>query len=83
MQKLKKAIAKAIKDADSSWFNENYSKQADAVLQAIRAKGFVIVEAEATEAQVEAGREALTTGRYKPSEVVSKLYAVMVGAADK
>ena len=83
MQKLKKSIAKAIREADNSWFNENYSKQADAVLKAIQAKGFVIVEADPTEAQVEAGREALTTGRYKPSEVVSKLYSVMVRAAGK
>lgn len=81
MANLRKIIARAIKDADKSWFNEDYSKQADAVLRGLKSKGYTVVQLEPTEDQVEAGKEALTTGRYRPTEVVATLYKAMVKAA--
>lgn len=77
---VKKLIARAIKEADKSWFNEDYMKQADAVIRGLKAKGYAVVEEKPTEKQVEAGKEALQSGRYKPSDVVTVLYQVMVRA---
>ncbi|WP_259782071.1 hypothetical protein [Aestuariispira ectoiniformans] len=80
MSDVKKLIAQAIKGADKSWFNEDYVKQAEAVIRGLKAKGFVVVEEKPTEKQVEAGKDALQSGRYRPSDVVTVLYQAMVRA---
>lgn len=75
---VKKLIAQAIKGADKSWFNEDYMKQADAVIRGLKAKGYAVVEEKPTDKQVEAGKEALKSGRYKPGDVVTVVYQAMV-----
>ena len=43
---LRAIIALAIKDADRTWFNEDYGQQAVAVLRALRKAGYEVVPAE-------------------------------------
>ncbi len=78
---IKTAIAKAIKKADRSWFNEDYDKQARAVLQALKREGFAVVPLDPTEEAIEAGTEAMQAGRYRPADVLKQLYRAMVDAA--
>lgn len=77
---IKTAIAQAIKKADKSWFNEDYDKQARAVIQALAKEGYAVVPRAPSEAAIEAGREAMQAGRYRPSEVLAQLYRAMVEA---
>lgn len=78
---IKTAIAQAIKKADKSWFNEDYDKQARAVIQALAKEGYVVAPRQPTPEAIEAGREAMQAGRYRPSEVLSQLYRAMIEAA--
>lgn len=73
-------IAKAIKTADKSWFNENYTKQAEAVIKTLEGAGYMVVPVKPDDKMVKAGKEAMQAGRFKSSEVVSNLYAAMVRA---
>jgi len=77
---IKTAIAQAIKKADKSWFNEDYDKQARAVLQALAKQGYAVVPRTPSDAAIEAGRDAMQAGRYRPAEVLSQLYRAMVEA---
>lgn len=74
-------IAKAIDRADKNFFNENYTNQAEAVLALLSKEGLVIVPEEPDQRIVEAGIEALKTGRYRPNDVVSHLYKQLIAAA--
>lgn len=77
---IRTAIATAIKKADRSWFNENYDKQAGAVLKALRRDGFAIVPVEPDGDTIEAGVEAMRAGRHRPADVLRGLYRAMVAA---
>jgi hypothetical protein len=70
-------IASAIKDADSSYFFEDYGKQAESVLIALRRAGYVILPKEANEAMVAAGKEAIAFGASKQTELVKSIYSAM------
>ena len=71
-------IAKAIKEADSSYFFENYSDQAEKVLIALHRAGYVVAHKEPTEKMIAAGREAISFGASKPTELVKSIYSCMV-----
>lgn len=73
-------IAKAIKKADNSYFFENYTKQAKAVLKALEKEGYKVVPKLASEKQIEAGTAAISSGRVRPSDLVHTIYAIMVAA---
>lgn len=75
---IENIIAEAIQKADSSYFFENYNKQAKAVLAALVKEGFVITAKKPTEKQLEAGKAAVTRGRVRPSELVETIYTQMV-----
>lgn len=77
---VKRAIAQAIKDADRSWFNEDYDRQAAAVVKALNAKGLAIVPLSPEDGAIEAGKDAMSAGRYKQEEILAHLYAAMVKA---
>lgn len=77
---IRTAIAKAIKQADKSWFNEDYDKQAAAVLSALRREGYALVPTEPGEKAIEAGLEAMQAGRHRPADVLRSLYQAMVAA---
>ena len=76
-------IAKAIRTADSSYFFEDYTKQARAVIDALRTKKLAIVPAEPTEAMVQAGVEALPSGRVKPEAIAASVYTAMAATTKK
>lgn len=77
---IKKLIAQAIKKADRSWFNEDYDRQADAVVRALAQAGWHVVPVRPDEAILEAGKEAMTAGRYRPNDILAQIYAAMVKA---
>ncbi len=80
---LETRIAETIRSADTSYFREDYSKQARAVLAALKKDGLAIVPATATEAIAKAGVDAFPAGRVKPEDLTKHLYAAMLAAAQK
>ena len=76
-------VATAIRDADKSWFNEDYSKQAYAVLKALREAGYVICPAEVPEALVPFAIDNMPFGRMKPEDMIAQLYDLLVRNARK
>lgn len=81
MSDMEDRIAGAIQKADSSYFFENYNKQAKAVLAALQKDGYVIVPKKPSEKQLTTGKAAVTSGRVKPSELVETIYTVMVNSS--
>lgn len=71
-------IAKIIRGADYRYFWENYSKQADAVLEWMDEEGYLLVPKEPSKAMLDAGIEAIQYGRLNKYEVVRALYIAMV-----
>jgi hypothetical protein len=80
---LKKLIAKTIKKADSSYFFEDYDKQATAVVAALKREGYVVVPKEASEEMCEFAADNMKTGRMKPIEHVGHVYKTMIEFASR
>ena len=78
MADIQDIIAMAIKKADTSMFNENYSKQAAAVLQAVQKSGYEIVPIKPPEGFLPFVHDNMPFGRLRPSELVTQLYTLMV-----
>ncbi|MBP6818470.1 hypothetical protein V6B08_12425 [Ferrovibrio sp. MS7] len=76
-------IAEAIKAADTSYFFENYTKQSNAVIKALRQSGYVIVPYYPTVDMVRAAMEELQYGSNKFTNVVMPMYLAMMKAAPK
>lgn len=71
-------IAKAIKRADRTIFNENYTKQAESVIRAVNNAGWGIVPLDPDAEMLKTGRETIEIGRHKPSEVAKAVFTAMV-----
>lgn len=80
-KKLREAIAKAIKNADSSYFFENYTKQAAAVLKTLEREGFALLPVKPDEKMIKNGLDTISSGSIKPEKLVTKIYTAMVKAA--
>jgi len=80
-ESLRTIIAGAIKDADKSFFNEDYGRQADAVVKALQGKGYVIVPARPSDELLEHINTNLPVGRLRPRELVEALYRLIVDGA--
>lgn len=78
---LRQVIARAIKDADKSFFNENYDRQAGAVLTAINRAGYELVPLKPSPQLSEYINNNLPVGRHRPSELVGALYTLIVANA--
>ncbi len=78
MAAIQDIIAAAIKKADTSMFNENYSKQAAAVIQAVQKAGYEIVPIKPPEGLLPYVHDNMPFGRLRPSELVTQLYTLMV-----
>lgn len=78
---IRNDIAHAIRKADKSYFFEDYSKQATAVLSALSTKGYKLLPKELTEEMLKAGTEAIPNGKVHPEEVIKRVYAAMYRAA--
>lgn len=74
--KLQTVIETAISKADSSYFFEDYTKQAKAVIAAIEAAGFTVRAKDLPqEVWVEVAKQ-MRTGRVKPEEHVKDVFDV-------
>lgn len=72
--KLQTTIENAIHKADSSYFFENYTKQAQAVIAALDAAGFVVLSKELPDDIWKKISDAMKTGRVKPEEHVKDVF---------
>jgi hypothetical protein len=75
--KLQTVIENAISKADSSYFFENYTKQAAAVIRAMEEAGFTITPREITDDIWLKAANEMRTGRIKPEEHVKDVYQVV------
>lgn len=71
-------IAKAVQSVDWTFFNENYSRQAEEVVRALNKAGYAIVPRVPSKAMVDAGREAIEIGQHLPSAVAGVVFDAMV-----
>ena len=76
-------ISEAIKEADNSYFFENYTKQANAVVAELRKHGYVIVPYYPTVQMVKAAMDELQYGQNKFTNIVMPIYLAMMKAAPK
>jgi len=76
-------ISEAIKKADTSYFFENYTRQANAVLTALRQNGYVVVPYYPTVEMVKAAMDELQYGQNKFTNVVMPIYLAMMKSAPK
>jgi hypothetical protein len=83
MADLETLIAKAIKDADKSWFNENYRSQAQNVLKALRRAGFEVVPRTPSNKAVEETVALMPYGRMRPNDYIQHVYQLMLDHAQK
>jgi hypothetical protein len=74
-------IASAIKEADKSYFFEDYLKQADNVLRELKASGYHILPSEVNDDMIAAGKVAISYGATKPTDLVKSIYQHMVKAS--
>lgn len=75
---LEDIIAKAIKDADKSFFNEDYTKQARSVMYALKKAGYEVAPIRPPEGLVEWAKENIPFGRLRPAELITQMYSMMV-----
>lgn len=71
-------MAKAIRDADTSYFSEDYEKQAAAVLKAIEKEGLVLMPKEAPEDIYAKVADLIPSGRVRPQDLVRQIYTLTV-----
>lgn len=76
--KLQTTIENAIAKADSSYFFEDYTKQAKAVIAAMEAEGFVFLNKEFPEEIWKQVADQMKTGRVKPEEHVKDVFNVVM-----
>lgn len=76
--KLTNRIAEAIRAADSSYFNEDYTKQARAVLTAIEKAGYVLMPQDYPADTWKRVAENMKTGRIRPEDHVKNVYETVL-----
>lgn len=74
--KLQSTIESAISKADSSYFFEDYTKQARAVIAALEAAGFAVITKNIPDEIWVQVAEQMRTGRVKPEEHVKDVFNV-------
>ena len=76
-------IALSIKKADKTIFNENYTRQAEAVIDGLRKAGYEVVPLRPPEALVDYAKDNIPFGRLRPSDLIHVIYSTMVENARK
>jgi ABC-type hemin transport system substrate-binding protein len=78
-------IAEAIQQADKSYFFEDYSVQASAVLDVLKQQGIALMPTEPSEEMIQAGINAIGSGKVRPADHVRYIYIDMIkeGAKQK
>ena len=74
--KIQTVIENAISKADSSYFFENYTKQAQAVIAALNSAGFAIIAKDLPDDIWKKISDEMRTGRVKPEEHVKDVFQV-------
>ena len=70
-------IAGAIKTADKSFFNEDYSKQGAEVISVLRREGFEIIPKQPSEELLEYLVDNMPMGQMKPEQLMKELYTII------
>ena len=83
MKALRDLIARSIKAADSSYFWEDYVKQADAVIQTLNSQGFAIIPKDPSLPMLQAGVHAVVIRKTKPQDLALQIYQGMIKAYQK
>jgi hypothetical protein len=73
-------IARSIKEADNSYFFEDYTKQANYVLAKLNEFNLHIVPMEANDEMINAGKVVISYGATRPTDLVKNIYNSMVKA---
>ncbi len=76
--KIQSIVENAISKADSSYFFEDYTKQAKAVLKALESNGFAVVPTKLDDDIYLQASKEMRTGRVKPEEHVKDVYLTIV-----
>jgi hypothetical protein len=76
--KLQTTIENAIAKADNSYFFENYTTQAQAVIKAVEAAGFTFVPTQLPADIWQKAADQMRTGRLKPDEHVKDVYETLM-----
>lgn len=82
-QPIVEIIAQSIKDADKSFFNEDYMKQAKSVVDGLRKAGLEVVPVKPPDELVTFASENIPFGRLRPTDFIRTMYSVMVANARK
>lgn len=83
MPSIQEIIAQSIKDADKSFFNEDYMKQAKSVVDGLRKSGLEVVPVKPPEELVTYASENIPLGRLRPTDFIRTMYSTMVANARK
>lgn len=83
MPTIQEIIARSIKDADKSFFNEDYMKQAKSVVDGLRRSGLEVVPIKPPEELVTFASENIPLGRLRPTDFIRTMYSTMVANARK
>lgn len=83
MPSIVETIAQSIKQADSTFFNENYTRQAKAVVEGLRKAGYEVVPVKPPEVLIEYAADNIPFGRLRQSDLIRSLYTIMVENARK
>jgi hypothetical protein len=76
--RLRQKIAEAIRAADSSYFNEDYNKQADAALRSISREGFTLLPQEFPPETWKKVAENMRLGKLRPEEHAKDVYDTLL-----
>ena len=75
---LQQNIAKAIKKADRSYFFEDYTKQARAVLKTLEQSGYTIVPLDPPKDLLRKVADTISTGSMKPEDHVRNVFRTLI-----
>ncbi len=73
-------IATAIQQADTRYFFEDYTKQAEAVLRMLAQEGYVLVPGKPSDEIIEYAKDNMPYGRHRPEDMLRALYSVFMDA---
>lgn len=75
---LLQLIAQTIKKADNSYFFENYTSQARAVINTLDSAGYVLLPKDPSLKMIQAGVNAILIGKTQPHELARQIYSAMI-----
>ena len=74
-------MAIAIRSADNTYFNENYTKQAEAAFAALEKSGYAVVPSSYPQDIWQKAADKMKTGQIKPADHVKNVYETVLKLA--